>query len=95
MGAASGINNPEFPLYVQKLRLIDGDYAADGTYWGGTSEPIWCAFSVDGDNRAYVRAANREDAVKATLFNWPESKVLGAFGKILTADDLNNQGDFK
>lgn len=91
MGAASGINNPEFPLYVQKIRLIDGDYAADGTYWGGSSEPLWCAFSVEGSNRDYIRAVSREEVVKTVLFNWPGAKVYGRFGRVLTSDDIDSK----
>ena len=33
MGASSRLDDPDLPLYVQRIQFIDGDYAADGTYW--------------------------------------------------------------
>lgn len=62
MGAADRFDNVEELLYVQRVRLVDGDYAPDGTYWGGyPSEPMYCAFS--DMNRIYVRAINRQEAI--------------------------------
>lgn len=65
------------PLYLQQVRLGDGgDYAADGTYWGGGigMTPLWCAFNGDDDgyaagqgSRIYVRARNREVAKQRVL----------------------------
>ena len=60
------------PLYLQRLRLVDGDYGADGTYWGATVfNDVWCAFNGEDDDyapargsRIYVRAKNRKEAVE-------------------------------
>ena len=69
MGARNHLDDPEQPLYVQLVRMVDGDYAPDGTYWGGGSRstPLWCGFSADGANRLYVRAATRDLAVAAIM----------------------------
>lgn len=73
MGAANYLDDPEQRLYVQRIEFVDGDYAPDGTYWGGGSRsgPLWCAFSADGANRIYVRATTRGQAVAAVLADWP------------------------
>lgn len=34
MGACSYFDNPDEPLYVQRIRFVDGDYAPDSTYIG-------------------------------------------------------------
>jgi hypothetical protein len=68
-------------LHLQRVRLVDGDYGPDGTYWGQGSKPehrLWCAFNPEnaensaGDEyapamgtRIYVRAATRADAKAA------------------------------
>lgn len=69
------------PLYLQQLRLVDGDYGADGTYWGGGGDPIYCAFNGEDDTyaaamgtRIYVRARNREGAKRAVLEMYPDVK---------------------
>jgi hypothetical protein len=56
------------PLYLQKVRMVDGDYAPDGTYWG-SGTPLWCAFNGTDDRfvagagtRIYLRAIDRKDA---------------------------------
>lgn len=76
MGARSRLDAPEQPLHVQRIRLVDGDYAPDGTYWGGRpSAPLWCAFTPDGANRIYVRAVTRDQAVAAVLAEW-DAEIL-------------------
>ncbi len=75
-GAPMGMSNvmddrATATLYLQRIQLVDGDYAADGTYWGGPpSQPLWCAFSLGQDgamvNRIFVRAQTRAEA-KAVL----------------------------
>lgn len=56
-------------LHLQRVRLVDGDYGPDGTYWGGGSIPLWCAFNPTNDKcdaamgtRIYVRARSRSEA---------------------------------
>lgn len=58
-------------LYLQRVRFVDGDYAPDGTYWGGGygTAPLWCAFNAANADHApaqgtriYVRAWSRAGA---------------------------------
>jgi hypothetical protein len=49
-------------LYLQKIRFVDGDYSADGTYWGNNGVPIYCAFTPCLGTMLFVRAMNREYA---------------------------------
>ena len=70
------------PLYLQRVRFIDGDYAPDGTYWGAsrTAGPIWCAFNghdypdyaAAKGTRIYVRAHTRKEAVEKVLKDYPD-----------------------
>lgn len=55
-------------LHLQRVDLVDGGYARDGTYWG-IGLPLWCAFnSTDAEHEAghgtriYVRATFRDEA---------------------------------
>ena len=49
-------------LYLQRLNMSScGCYDAGGAYWG-QGEPLYCAFSEDGETRVFTRAANRDDA---------------------------------
>ena len=59
-------NGEPCPLYLQRLRMIDGDYDTGGAYWGGTpGQPMWCAFSADLSVMIFTRAATREEAKRA------------------------------
>ena len=58
-------------LRLQRVRLVDGDYGPDGTYWGGGYgvAPLWCAFNATDathafaqGTRIYVRAWSRAGA---------------------------------
>lgn len=72
-GRGSPMGQPNFhdsksPLYLQKVDMVDGAYAPDGTYWGKPAD-LWCAFNglddrfVTGSGtRIYVRAVDRKDA---------------------------------
>lgn len=75
LGAASYADSHE-RCYLQRVRMIDGGYAADGTYWGGGrgTEPLWCAFTEDGETRLYVRARRRYDAVRELILRYPGLK---------------------
>lgn len=62
-GAPMGARNrydaaPGSRLYCQRVRFVDGDYAPDGTYWGGGSgtAPLYAVFSADLETLAYYRA---------------------------------------
>ena len=73
VGASSHLDDPELPLYVQRIKFVDGDYAADGTYWGGLpSSPLWCGFA-GSVNRVYVRAPSRSEAIVEILAQFPDA----------------------
>lgn len=82
-GAPLGDRNyalSDSPLYLQRINFVDGDYAPDGTYWGGSGTPLWCAFNGDDEEyaaghgtRIYVRAKTREDAKAAVLADFPDA----------------------
>jgi hypothetical protein len=79
-GAPMGDRNhqsqqPGVRCYLQRVRFVDGDYGADGTYWGGGpgNNNLWCAFDAPHAEhvRIYVRADNREAAKAAVLEDYP------------------------
>lgn len=77
MGARNQIEPGQYALYVQRVNFIDGDYAPDGTYWGGRpSPPLYCGFSADGATRVYVRATSRALAAAAILAEHPAFTLL-------------------
>ena len=51
--------------YCQRVQFVDGDYAPDGTYWGGGRDvlPLYAVFTADLETLCYYRAASRRDAV--------------------------------
>ena len=53
-----------------EIVFVDGDYAADGTYWGKTDVPLWCAFS--DNNRIYVHASTRSNAISLVQKTHPD-----------------------
>ena len=56
------------PLHVQRVRLVDGDYGPDGTYWGASEKAghVYCAFNTNAMRvRIYVRAHTRGGAMRA------------------------------
>lgn len=62
-GAPMGARNrrdapPGARLYAQRVRFVDGDYAPDGTYWGGGpgTVPLYAVFSADLETLCYYRA---------------------------------------
>lgn len=62
-GAPMGARNrrdadPRAKLYCQRVRLVDGDYAPDGTYWGGGrgTVPLYAVFSEDLETLCFYRA---------------------------------------
>jgi len=62
------------PLHLQQLRLVDGDYAADGTYWGFSDKIgyVYCAFDPTGEQvRVYTRAFSRGGALRALRARYP------------------------
>jgi hypothetical protein len=73
MGDTNRDERDQFPrgvsrVYCQRIRFVDGDYGADGTYWGGGrgTLPLWCVFTwQEGQTplRAYYRAQDRAAAL--------------------------------
>lgn len=85
MGAINR-NDSDSPLYLQRVHFVDGDYGADGTYWGGGrgTEPLWCAFNGEDDKfapamgtRIYVRAKNRREAALRVLADYDVEFIKG------------------
>jgi len=76
LGDANFVDDIEDPMYVQRVKFIDGDYAPDGTYWGG-GEPLYCAFTnATSINRIYVRANSRAEAIASILEGYPDAKFI-------------------
>ena len=76
MGARDYREN-ESPLYLQRLRLVDYNYGADGTYWGCWSRKtggMYCAFNEQ--SRVYIRAKNRNDAAAMILEDYPDARFF-------------------
>lgn len=75
LGAGSWCDGPSTArLYCQRVRMVDGDYAPDGTYWGGGrgTVSLWCAFRADGTARVYVRASTRLEALRQAVDEFPD-----------------------
>lgn len=73
MGASNSVGDLTQPCHLQRLRLVDGDYGADGTYWGNSPShgDIWAAFTPDLATLIYVRAKSRRDAISEVLETEP------------------------
>lgn len=76
MGATSYLDAPDTPVYVQRVRFVDGDYGADGTYWGCGGDPLWCGFHPVMPNRVYARAKNRAAALVKIKAEFSEVKFI-------------------
>ena len=62
------------PLHVQRVRLVDGDYGPDGTYWGASKKVghVYCAFNTNAMRvRIYVRAFTRGGALRVLREKYP------------------------
>lgn len=65
MGRSNVDDAPEgVRRYCQRIRFVDGDYSADGTYWGGSS-PLYAVFTADLETLYFYRARTRADALAA------------------------------
>jgi len=49
--------------YCQRVRFVDSDYGADGTYWGGGAR-LYAVFTADLETLCYYRACDRADALR-------------------------------
>lgn len=80
----SNFNESYEPVYLQRVRFIDGDYGPDGTYWGYTQgEHLYCAFNRETPDHAaghgtriYVRAESRQEAKAEVLERYPSTKFI-------------------
>lgn len=81
----TGLTGIEFLL--ERVPLVDGDYDCGGAYWG-SGVPIWC---VDYTTplrgvqivRYYVRAEDREKAMRVVLRDYPSAKFKPETGSII------------
>lgn len=69
LGASSSVGDLTQPCHLQRLRLVDGDYGADGTYWGNSPShgAVWACFTPDLATLIYVRAKSRRGAMDAVF----------------------------
>jgi len=64
-------------FYLQRMKMIDGDYDTGGAYWGGyPSAPMYVAESVDKKHRYYVRGLNREQAKEEVKLMYQNAKFF-------------------
>ena len=73
------------PLHCQRVRLVDGDYGPDGTYWGASAQAghVYCAFNAGDeytaamDVRLYTRAHTAKQARENFRKDCPVTFVRG------------------
>ena len=73
------IDHHEHPMtmYLQRVRLVDGDYDLGGAYWGGPpSLPLFCAWAEDDEARVFVRAKDRNVAKLEVKQYFPNAKFF-------------------
>ena len=64
-------------MYLQRVRLVDGDYDLGGAYWGGPpSLPLFCAWAEDDEARVFVRAKDRTAAKLEVKEYFPNAKFF-------------------
>jgi hypothetical protein len=63
-------------LHIRRIRLVDGDYDTNGTYFGGGGNPLyWCA-SPDNTIDFMLRAVDRGDACRQVRAQYPNAKIV-------------------
>lgn len=74
--------DPDYPykFYLQRIRMVDGDYDPAGTYWGGGrgTAPLW-GFMGEDDQllvRGFVRATNRVSAKARVSERYPNARFF-------------------
>ena len=74
--------DPDYPykFYLQRIRMVDGDYDLAGTYWGGGrgTMPLWGYMGEDDQLlvRGFVRATNRVSAKQRVLAEYPNARFF-------------------
>lgn len=48
-------------VHLERVPMVDGDYDAGGAYWGGGSNPVYCAWD-DAGHEHYLRARDLDAA---------------------------------
>lgn len=62
-------------IYLRKVRLNQGGYDSNGTYFGSGPPALYWYSNDDGSIDAMLRAVNREDARKQVLAKYPKARV--------------------
>ena len=77
LGDRGELGDPDYPykFYLQRIRMVDGDYDSAGTYWGGGGEPLWGYMGEDDQLlvRGFVRASSRVIAKELVLDEYPNA----------------------
>ena len=78
MGKRDSTGDEPPKLYLQRVRFVGHDYAADGTYWGGGrgTKPLYCAFTPDLSIEIYVRAFCRGAAKEKVLEDYADVEFV-------------------
>lgn len=78
MGDRGERGDPDYPykFHLQRIRMVDYAYDPAGTYWGGGGVPLYGYMGEDDQLlvRGFVRAANRDDAKKEILEEYPNAR---------------------
>ena len=79
LGDSGEQGDPDYPykFYLQRIRMVDGDYDPAGTYWGGGGEPLW-GYMGEGEDeevlvRGFVRAMSRVSAKARVTDEYPNA----------------------
>lgn len=62
-------------LHIRRIRLVDGDYDLNGTYFGGGVPLYWCA-SPDNTIDFMLRAKDRFGACQQVRAQYPNAKII-------------------
>ena len=79
MGVRGDPDSP-YKFYLQRIRMVDGDYDPAGTYWGGGrgTETLWGYMGEDDEVlvRGFVRAWGRGSAKEEILDEYPNARFF-------------------
>jgi hypothetical protein len=72
------IDNDEQRFYLQRLKVVDGDYDQGGAYWGfgRGSQPVYRYMPENLEGEGFVRAKNRKDAKAKILERYPRARFF-------------------